>query len=199
MKKLFSLVVALVFVLCGMATVSAFDNITAEDAYEWLEAKDTYILDVRTPCEWNWIGHPGVDKCGNGTSIDLDDKVKHIPFSLWEFDPSTKAYGMEDNKFFDEEVVRQFDPDDTIILMCRSGHRAKNGCNELEMPTHPAFKRLEELGYYNLANMIGGFEGGTDPCGYRTLEDSGWKNSGLPYKFGTEGIWTPQQRGRSLK
>jgi rhodanese-related sulfurtransferase len=198
MKKLFSLVAALVFVLCGMATVSAFDNVTATDAYVALGDDATYILDVRTPCEWNWVGHPGMDECGDGDF--LEGKVIHIPWLLWEFVQKKKEYGWKANKFFDEEVVRQFDPYDRIIVMCRSGKRAGYASTELEMPTHPAFKRLEELGFYNVDRMLGGFEGGkdNDNCGYRTLSE-GWKNSDLPYKGGTAGIWTPQQTGRSLK
>jgi len=153
-------------------------------------------LDVRTPCEWNWIGHPGKDKCENGDF--LEGKVKHIPWLLWGFDQKTKQYDLEPNKFFDEEVVRQFDRDDRIILMCRSGKRAGNASTELETPTHPAFKRLEELGFYDVVRMLGGFEGGKGLCGYRNEVDDGWKNSDLPYKGGTAGIWTPQQKGRSL-
>jgi rhodanese-related sulfurtransferase len=185
MRKLFSLVAALVFVLCGMATVSACDDVNATAAYIMLEEDDdTYILDVRTPCEWWWVGHP-VD--GDGETV-LEGKVIHIPWKLWGFDTKTKEYGMEYNKFFDEEVVRQFYPGDTIILVCKKGFRADDACEELENPTHPAFKRLAELDLYYVYRMLGGFEG-----------DGGWKDSGLPYKGGKEGIWTPQQTGRSLK
>ncbi len=137
-----------------------------------------------------------MDKCENGEF--LEGKVIHIPWKLWGYDTKTKEYGWEYNKFFDEKVVRQFDPDDRIILMCRSGRRARDASTELETPTHPAFKRLEELGFYDVYRMTGGFEGGTDSCGYRILA-TGWKNSDLPYKDGTVGIWTPQQKGRSLK
>lgn len=229
MKRLFSFVVALVFLLGGMATVKAditpvpghtYQNITPEQAYQMVEdptdfgyPPDTvYILDVRTPCEWNWVGHPGVEKCyaeecGTGDPVStrgsfLEGKVIHIPWELWEFDPKTKQYGEEPNKFFDEEVVRQFDRGDVIIIMCRSGSRSVSASKELEDPCnpedkHPACKRLEELGFYNLYNMEGGFEGGKDECCYRKKE-AGWKNMGLPYNYSDEGIWTPQQRGRSL-
>lgn len=219
MKRLFSLVVALVFLLGGMATVKAditpvpghtYQDITPEQAYQMVENPTdfgypagtvAYILDVRTPCEWYWVGHPGEDKCENGAF--LEGKVIHIPWELWEFDPKTKQYGEEPNKFFDEEVVRQFDPYDVIIIMCRSGSRSVSASEELEDPTHPACKRLEELGFYDLYNMVGGFEGGrntnTDPanCQHRT-KDEGWKNKELPYIDNAEGIWTPKQRGRSL-
>jgi len=102
------------------------------------------------------------------------------------------------NKFFDEEVVRQFDPDDIIIVMCRSGKRSEKATGELEDPSGPACKRLEELGFYDIRDMSGGFEGGKDNCCYRT-KDAGWKNLCLPYNYSDKGIWTPQQKGRSLK
>lgn len=227
MKRLFSLVVALVFLLGGMATVKAditpvpdheYQDITPEQAYEMVEDPTdfgyppgtvAYILDVRTPAEWYWVGHPGVEKCyeekcGEGDPVStrgdfLEGKVIHIPWYLWEYVPQDQKYDRRiPNRFFDEEVVRQFDPDDVIITMCRSGKRSVSASEELEDPTHPAYKRLEELGYYNLYNMEEGFEGGTNECCYRK-KAAGWKNKGLPYNYSDEGIWTPKQRGRSLK
>ena len=196
MKKMFGLVLAVMFLVLGtVLTASAFDNIGPQDAYDMLTGEDTYLLDVRTPSEWHWVGHPGQDKCGNGDF--LDGKVINIPFKLWAYDPNSKEYTEELNKFFDEEVARQFDPEDTIILMCRSGSRSSSASGELEDPTHPACKRLEELGFYNIYNMVEGFEGGKDECGYRTL-DAGWKNKRLPYNYSNNGIWIPQQKGRSL-
>jgi rhodanese-related sulfurtransferase len=224
MKRLYVLVLCILFILCGIATVKAditpvpgheYQDITPEQAYEMVEdptdfgypAGTLYILDVRTPAEWNWVGHPGVEKCyetkcGTGDPVSergnfLEGKVINIPWKVWVFDPETKQYVEELNKFFDEEVVRQFSPDDTIIIMCRSGSRSVSSSEELEDPTHPAYKRLEELGFYSIYNMLGGFEGGTDKCCYRKKE-AGWKNIGLPYNYSTKGIWIPQQKGRSL-
>ena len=201
MKRLYVLVLGILFILCGMATVSAYEDISPQDAYKMIDPSSStynpnaYILDVRTPAEWKWVGHPGEDKCGNGAFIE--GKVINIPWELWVFDPKTKQYSMELNKFFDEEVVRQFSPYDTVIIMCRSGIRSLSASKELEDPTHPSYKRLEELGYLSIYNMLRGFEGRTDSCGYRTLVE-GWKNTGLPYNYNTEGIWIPRQEGRSL-
>ena len=196
MKNLFGLALATIFLVLGIVlTASAFDNIGPQAAYDMLISENTYLLDVRTPSEWHWVGHPGQDKSGNGDF--LDGKVINIPFKLWVYDPNSKEYTEEPNKFFDEEVARQFNSEDTIMLMCRSGSRSSNASEELENPSHPACKRLEELGFYNIYNMAGGFEGGKDECGYRTL-DAGWKNKGLPYNYSDNGIWIPQQKGRSL-
>jgi rhodanese-related sulfurtransferase len=115
-----------------------------------------YILDVRTPAEWYWVGHPGKDKCGNGAFFEETvRKVINIPWNLWEYVPQDKEYKKIPNRFFNEEVVRQFAPGDTIIIMCRSGKRSVIALEELEDSAHPACKRLEELGYYSIYNMLG--------------------------------------------
>jgi hypothetical protein len=129
----------------------------------------------------------------DGTNIGafLEGKVINIPFWLWEYAPNMHQYVFAGNinKFFDAAVARQFSRNDTIILMCRSGGRAANAGDELEDPSQPASKRLEELGYYHLYNMTGGFE-----------TDGGWKPSGLPYNKADAGIWKPSdQQGRSLQ
>jgi len=281
MKRLFSLALAMVFIFAGIATVSAYTDITPEDAYEMVadpvglpipgtdpqeyypEGTVAYILDVRTPAEWYWVGHPGMEVCkgecvvktcqpcgdcetclppavncetvcpcpgpgpheaceynlecrvveGDPSKCEwycawrkyrggfLEGNVINIPWHLWEYIPQEEKYDSKiPNRFFDEEVVRQFDPGDIIIIMCRSGSRSVSGSEELEEPSHPAFKRLEELGYYNVYNMLGGFEGGKDSCGYRT-KNNGWKKieeGTLPYNYSDTGIWTPDQKGRKL-
>jgi rhodanese-related sulfurtransferase len=218
MKRLCILILGAIFTLSSVATALAFDDILPENAYDMLNTEstsnnpdnssnnpdnsssnsNTYILDVRTPDEYCWVGHPGEDNCGNGAF--LVGKVVHIPFKLWVFDAKTQQYVKELNKFFDEEVVRRFNPGDTIILMCRSGGRSVDAANELEADSVRAAKRLEELDLYYIYNMIEGFEGGRnkDDCKHRTLEQ-GWKNKGLPYIDNDAGIWKPRQKGRSLE
>lgn len=215
MKRLFTVALAVLFVFGLIGTVSARNDIPPENAYDMLDPSsgsydpDAYILDVRTQAEWYWVGHPGVEECcpglecGKCTNPDLrgsflEGKVIHIPWYLWEYVPQDQQYDRRiPNAFFDEEVMRQFDEGDIIIIMCRSGKRSCSAYDELEDPTHPAYKRLEDLGSYTLYNMSGGFEGGKDDCCYRTKEE-GWKNLGLPYNYSATGMWTPHQKGRRL-
>jgi rhodanese-related sulfurtransferase len=196
MKSLSLVAAALVLLLGGVTTVSAVDSITATDAYNMLDPgsdtynPDAYILDVRTPAEWKFVGHPG-EAAGTGSGDFLEGRVLNIPYWLWEYAPKIDEYVFRDNgnKFFDAAVARQFSPRDTIILMCKSGGRAGYAGAELENPSQPASKRLEELGYYHLYNMAGGFEA-----------IGGWKPSALPYNTADSGIWKPSdQRGRSLR
>jgi rhodanese-related sulfurtransferase len=205
MRKLFAVGLLLIVFLLSSTIVFAWENKLPEEAYALVSDPGTYILDVRTPAEWAWVGHPGKVTCKNGDVIGafLEEpirKVIHIPWLVWEYVPQNDRYEEVPNRFFDEEVLRQFSPDDIIIIMCRSGGRSVSASEELGDLTHPAFKRLERLGFNNdnVYNMVEGFEGGKDDCGYRTL-DAGWKNKGLPYNFSKEGIWVPHQQGRSLK
>ena len=197
MKKLFTLALAVLFIFGFIGTVSARNDVLPEDAYDMVCYGNAYILDVRTQAEWYWVGHPGIDRCDKGEC--LEGKVIHIPWKLWEYVPQAQQYEEIPNIFFDEEVMRRFDEGDTIIIMCRSGSRSVSAYEELYDPdtTHPAYKRLEELGSYTLYNMFGGFEGGKDECGYRTKEE-GWKNLELPYNYSATDMWTPPQKGRRL-
>jgi len=188
MKKFFGLGVALTILLSSVVTVSAWEYIHATDAYTMLQNDNTYLLDVRTPYEWYYAGHPGDD----GTSgAFLEGKVINIPFWLYGFDPETSQYTwiQRPYMFFVEEVVRQFNIYDTIILMCKSDGRGGYASDELEDPL-PIFERLEELGFYNLYNLGGGF------LSSKTHDDTtyvGWVSSGLPYNTSNVGMWKPLQ------
>lgn len=197
MKRSFGFVLLMALTMCCTGNVLAYEDVSPQEAYDMATGEENaYILDVRTPAEWVWVGHPGENTRGEG--VELQGKVMHIPWQLWTFDPKTKKYAMEQNKFFSEEVVRRFQPGDTIITICRSGQRSVDCALEMEEPDSVrAAKRLEELGYYGIYNMKTGFEGGKDVFGYRTKNC--WKVDGLPYNNSAEGIWNPiPQGGRSL-
>jgi rhodanese-related sulfurtransferase len=201
MRKLFLLAATSALLLGGMTTIADVGEITATEAYNMLDPgsdstpnpnynPNAYILDVRTPAEWYFVGHPGMATVTNAGAF-LEGKVINIPFWLWEYAPNMGEYAFAGNinKFFDAAVARHFSPQDTIILMCRSGGRAGYAGVELEDPSQPASNRLEELGYYYLYNMKGGFEA-----------SGGWLPSRLPYNKAADGIWKPSdQQGRSLK
>jgi len=189
MKKFFGLGVAMALLLSSVVSVSAWEYIYAEDAYTMLQESNTYLLDVRTPYEWFWAGHPGED----GTDgAFLEGKVFNIPFWTWGLDPVTSQYTwlQKPYMFFIEEVVRQFDVNDTIIIMCKTDGRGGLAAGALEEPL-PIFERLQELGFYNLYNLGGGF---LSPG--KTHDDAtyiGWVESKLPYNHDLEGIWQETQ------
>jgi rhodanese-related sulfurtransferase len=189
MKKSFiTTAIGIASIFGGISTAAAWEYIHADDAYHMLQNEDTYILDIRTPAEWYYVGHP-----------DMEGKVFNISYWLWELNPRTKEYEyIRTPKFFDEAVVRRFKDGDTIIVMCKSDGRASRASTELEDPTTPAAQRLEELGSYTVYNMGGGFESPEKVHDGTTY--IGWKPSGLPYVISSAGAWKPifDERGRSL-
>jgi rhodanese-related sulfurtransferase len=203
MKKLFSLLATLVFVFCGMATASAWEYIHADDAYAMLQNDGTYLLDVRTPCEWYYVGHPQVcdDDCASAC-VPLVGQVFNISYWLWEVNPKTKEYEYNRTpKFFDENVARLFKDGDTIIVMCKTDGRGGYAGTELEDPTTPACQRLEELGTYTVYNLGGGFESPGKVHDGETYV--GWKETaGLPYVISAAGAFNPKlgaNQGRNIK
>ncbi|MBW1964032.1 MAG: rhodanese-like domain-containing protein, partial [Deltaproteobacteria bacterium] len=189
MKKFFGLGVALALLLSSVVSVSAWEYIFADDAYSMLQQPNTYLVDVRTPYEWYWAGHPGDD----GTDgAFLEGKVINIPFWLWGLDPVTSQYTwiQRPYMFFVEEVVRQFDVNDTLIIMCKTDGRGGYAAGALEDPL-PIFERLQELGFYNLYDLGGGFlsPGKT----HNDITYIGWVDSGLPYNNNLAGIWQEPQ------
>jgi rhodanese-related sulfurtransferase len=152
--------------------------LTAKEAYEkWKAEPDKVkILDVRTPEEYTFVGHP--------------EMAWNIPFLIvthqWDVDKS--MYVLKSNQEFIAQVKEWAKPDDTLLVMCRSGGRSAK-----------AVDALARAGFTNTFNIIDGMEGDTvkDP---ENLYDgkrmkNGWKNSGLPwtYKIDREQAWVPKR------
>jgi rhodanese-related sulfurtransferase len=122
------------------------------------------ILDVRTRGEYVYVGHATM--------------ACNIPFRelSGRWDPEKNRYPMPLNPGFVEAVRQQFSPEDTILIMCRSGGRSASACN-----------MLAEHGFRNAYSIIDGFEGDkvTDPASYYygKRAKNGWKNSGTPWTY----------------
>ena len=85
--------------------------LTAKEAYEkWKAAPHKVkIIDVRTPEEYLFVGHPTV--------------AWKIPVAvqIYEWDPEKQAFPMKPLPDFVSRVHEVAKPDDTLMLMCRSG------------------------------------------------------------------------------
>ena len=140
--------------------------VTSAEAYEmWKNDPDNVIiLDIRTPEEYLFVGHaamawniPAFDQ-----SYVWDSEKQHFP--------------MVPNPDFVKKIKELFQPDDILLITCRSGDRSAIAVNE-----------LAKAGYTNAYTITDGVEGGivNDPesvfDGQRKL--NGWKNSGLPYTY----------------
>jgi len=138
---------------------------TAAEAYEkWKAAPDKVIvIDVRTPEEYAFIGHP--------------EMAVNIPlaFVTYHRKDGKTTYGPKMNSNFVAEVTKLFGSTDTLLLLCRSGDRSAMAVN-----------KLAASGFKNAYTIIDGFEGdkvtdtGSVFLGKRMR--NGWKNS-LPWTY----------------
>jgi rhodanese-related sulfurtransferase len=121
--------------------------ITAADAHQMWRADpvNVKIVDVRTPQEWRLTGYPPM-----AATISL----------------TTSA-----NQFVDQ-VKRIASPNETVLVICRSGNRSA-----------VAVEMLARAGFKSAYTVVDGFEGdrNTNPAspdyGQRTV--NGWKNTVL--------------------
>lgn len=140
--------------------------VTSKEAFDlWKKSpKKVKILDVRTLDEYIYIGHAPM--------------AWNIPAFLQtkQWDTEKQHFSFKLNPDFIAHVKKVFQPDDTILVTCRSGGRSALAVN-----------LMATLGYKNLYNITDGFEGDAikDPdslyCGQRMK--NGWKNAGVPWTY----------------
>jgi rhodanese-related sulfurtransferase len=140
--------------------------VTAREAYEkWKAAPGRVtILDVRTPEEFMFVGH-----------ADMALNIA-VAAQAYKWDANKKQFPMRPLPDFVARVQQVAKPDDTLLVMCRSGGRSAMAVN-----------LLAAAGFKNVYNITDGMEG--DPVqdpdsvfrGQRLV--NGWKNSGLPWTY----------------
>jgi rhodanese-related sulfurtransferase len=153
--------------------------VTAKEAYQrWKAEPDKVkIIDVRTPEEYLFVGHPAM--------------AWKIPIAAqsYEWDAEKKQFPMKPLPDFVSRVSEVAKPDDTLLVMCRSGGRSAMAVN-----------MLAKAGFKNVYSITDGMEGDAvvDPDspvqGQRVV--NGWKNSGNPwtYKLTPERMVLPKNR-----
>jgi rhodanese-related sulfurtransferase len=140
--------------------------VTAKEAYDmWQKNPDKIkILDCRTPEEYAFVGHAPM-------AYNVPSK-----FVKYRWNAKKKSYVMQDNPLFIRQVKNILKPEDTILIMCRSGGRSAKSVN-----------KLAENGYKNVYNIINGFEGDKikdkNNPNYGKRTKNGWKNSGVPWTY----------------
>jgi len=140
--------------------------VTSREAYEkWKAAPDKVkVIDVRTPEEFLYVGHPTM--------------AWKIPIAAqsYEWDAAKSEFPMKLNRDFVGRVKEMAKPDDTLLLLCRSGGRSAIAAN-----------LLAQAGFTNAYNVVDGMEGDLvkDPeslfAGQRMK--NGWKNAGCPWTY----------------
>lgn len=138
--------------------------VTAQQAYEkWKAQPDkVMIIDVRTPEEYLFVGHPTM--------------AWKIPVAVqsYEWDAEKGQFPLKPLMDFATRVQQVARPDDTIMVMCRSGGRSAIAAN-----------MLAKAGFTNVFNIIDGMEGDVNADSESVAQaqplKAGWKNSGCPW------------------
>ena len=131
-------------------------NISSKECYKILSNKtDSYLIDVRTRPEWEFVGVP-----------DLSIINKEAIFVSFQVYPD-----MNENKNFKKEILDQkIQKDNNLYLICRSGQRSLY-----------AARLLINNGFSNCYNVYDGFEGDLNQYKKRSVIN-GWKCNNLPWK-----------------
>ena len=140
--------------------------VTAKEAYDqWKAAPDKVkIIDVRTPEEYLFVGHP-----------TMAWKIP-VAVQIYEWDAEKKQFPMKPLLDFVARVQTMAKPDDTLMVMCRSGGRSAIAANF-----------LAKAGFKNVHNIIDGMEGDAVEDANSVFQGqrlvNGWKNSGCPWTY----------------
>lgn len=179
MKKRFVVVTGVLFLLFSIVSLviaetappadpkkhtEAGKYATAIEAYEMWKAnpEKVKIIDCRTQEEYVFVGHPVM--------------AYNIPSKLWtgSWNEENKNYQLKDSADFESYVEKKFAKNDTVMVMCRSGHRSAASVN-----------RLTKIGFTNVYSIVDGFEGDKvkDEESYFNGKrvKNGWKNSIAPW------------------
>ena len=150
--------------------------VTAKEAYEMWQADQSKIkiLDVRSPEEYVFVGHPPM--------------AHNIPFQLFNYKMAVLNKGplMKTNPNFITEVGQKFKTSDTILVICRSGNRSAAAVNA-----------MASAGFKTAYSVTDGFEGDRvkDPSSslYGKRFKNGWRNSDIPWtdQLNPKLIWIP--------
>ena len=154
--------------------------LTAREAYEkWKADPDKVkVIDVRTPEEYLFVGHP-----------TMAWKIP-VAVQIYEWDPEKKNFPMMPLVDFVSRCSEVASPDDTLMLMCRSGGRSAIGVN-----------LLAQAGFKHVYNIVDGMEGDvnadSDSVAQAQPLKDGWKNSGCPWtkKLTPERMVLPKRQG----
>lgn len=140
--------------------------LTAGQAYrKWKsDPRGVKIIDVRTPEESFFVGY---------APMAWRIPVARVSY-VW--DAEKKQYPMELLPDFVERVATVAQPDDTLLVMCRSGGRSAIAVN-----------LLAQAGFRHVYNIVDGMEGDTvddlTSVFHGQRVKNGWKNSGAPWTY----------------
>lgn len=138
--------------------------VTSREAYaKWqAEPAKIKIIDVRTPEEFLFVGHPTV--------------AWKIPAfaQTYEWDAEKQQFPMKPLPDFVARVSEIAKLEDTLMVMCRAGGRGAIAAN-----------MLAQAGFKNVYNIVDGMEGDatgdSESVAKAQPRTDGWLNSGCPW------------------
>ena len=135
---------------------SNVQNITSVECFNQLsEISNSYLIDVRTKPEWEFIGIPNLSSINKKTIL-----------ISWHVYPDMKINSLFENQIIESKIKKH----DKLFLICRSGQRS-----------FYAAKFLNLCGYNYCYNVSDGFEGGKNSLNQRSTIN-GWKYNNLSWK-----------------
>jgi rhodanese-related sulfurtransferase len=179
----FLAVAALISSSAGIGYGQEQKRILSIEAFDMLNTvPDTYLIDIRTQAEYQFVGHPF--------------KAYNFPYLFFTTtfvkDDEKPSYQFTKNKVFLEQISKVFKKTDNLLLLDRDGTRSAQ-----------AAKDLLTAGYKNVFDVNDGFEGGEFPAfddpnkhkyyrqlakrnniyGFEHRRHSGWQFWGLPWTY----------------
>lgn len=174
----------MVFRVPGVGQAQEAKPILSIEAFDMLNTvPDSYLIDVRTRAEYQFVGHPFMAylfpyRFFTTTFAKEDD---HFDYQLG---PKNKA--------FVEQIAKVFKKDDNLLVISRAGTRSAS-----------AAKDLIDEGFKNVFDVVDGFEGPQFPAfeddnrhkfyrqlakrnkiyGYGHRRHYGWQWWGLPWTY----------------
>jgi rhodanese-related sulfurtransferase len=133
------------FIISGIAQAQEAKPILSVEAFDMLNTvPDSYLIDVRTRAEYQFVGHPF--------------KAYLFPYRFFtatfakENDSHAYQLGPK-NKAFVEQITKVFKKTDNLLLISRDGTRSAL-----------AAKELVDEGFKNVFDVVDGFEGPLFPA-----------------------------------
>ena len=131
---------------------------------ELLKSDTSYLIDVRSSAEWNFVGFPD----------DRNFKNKLV-FCEWSFYPL-----MDKNPNFETELFSKinFTNCKKLFFICRSGSRSFHAANSIKDKINQKDYNGHDIEFINVKF---GFEGDLS-IDFKRGDSNGWKYSKLPWK-----------------
>jgi rhodanese-related sulfurtransferase len=160
----FAILFGLLFALCGEGHTQVIKRILSIEAYDMLNTvPDTYLIDVRTRSEYQFVGHP------------LNAHLFPYMFLTNRYQAKKRPFGYaltEKNKSFVKEISKLFKKTDNLLIMGRDGTRSALAARD-----------LVNAGFKNVFDVTDGFEGPLFPSFKDSNKDKFYRQLAKRYKI----------------